>query len=139
MVERCDYYSDDEYQQAKQAEEDFRVESEAEEAYRQRYAENEYRAQIADGISLDRLKEMCNAEKDGRLDIRPCKVGDTLWINLEGEVIKVKITKYGEPHFRIERENEFCYGWIELSDIGKTVFFTRPEAEEALRKEGKKE
>ena len=35
---------------------------------------------ILAGIPLDRLTEICNAERDGRLVVLPCKVGDTLWL-----------------------------------------------------------
>lgn len=31
--------------------------------------------QITDGIPLDRLEQICNAEREGRLVVLPCKVG----------------------------------------------------------------
>ena len=34
--------------------------------------------EITSGISLDRLREICDAERDGRCVVLPCKVGDTV-------------------------------------------------------------
>lgn len=31
-----------------------------------------------EGISIDRLREICEAEREGRLVVLPCKVGDTV-------------------------------------------------------------
>lgn len=33
-----------------------------------------------DGIPIERLQELAQAEQDGRLVVPPCKVGDTVWI-----------------------------------------------------------
>ena len=44
---------------------------------------------VAFDIPLDRLKEICEAEKDGRCVVLPCKVGDNLY------VITEKIYKVG--------------------------------------------
>lgn len=34
--------------------------------------------------SHDRMKELAEADKDGRVVVLPCKVGDTVWANLDG-------------------------------------------------------
>lgn len=38
------------------------------------------RYEITKSIPLDRLEEICTAERDGRLWMPPCKAGDTVWI-----------------------------------------------------------
>ena len=38
-----------------------------------------------DGIPIDRLRELVEAEKDGRLVVLPCKVGDTVYMTLHGK------------------------------------------------------
>ena len=39
-------------------------------------------ADYEDTIPLARAKELAQAEKDGRLVVLPCNVGDTVWTNL---------------------------------------------------------
>ena len=41
--------------------------------------EIELRAAITTNIPIDRLKAICAAEKDGRLVVLPCKVGDAVY------------------------------------------------------------
>lgn len=98
-------------------------------------------AELCGGV--DRLREFAEADKDGRLVMLPCKVGDTVWI--VGAVRKLYSAKVrtffcGHPsavrgdddHGRMHmiRTTE-CD--IPMQDIGKTVFFTREEAEKALQ------
>ena len=37
-------------------------------------------ADACDGVGLNRIRELCRAEKDGRLVVLPCKVGDTVYV-----------------------------------------------------------
>ena len=37
------------------------------------------RYEITKHIPLDRLEEICQAEREGRCVVLPCKVGDTVW------------------------------------------------------------
>lgn len=39
---------------------------------------------ITEGILFDRLEEICNAERDGRCVVLPCKVGDTIKLDTDG-------------------------------------------------------
>lgn len=100
--------------------------------------------------SYDRLRELAEADKDGRVVVLPCKVGDTVWI--VGTVRKLYSAKVrtffcGHPsevrgdddggHIHMIRTTE-CD--IPMQEFGKTVFLTREEAEKALREmEGKKD
>ena len=101
---------------------------------------------LGDEYDLDRLRELAQAAREGRCVILPCKRGDTVWfiksafsvaafpieanhvsirgIDCDGDVLYAAITDYN----KIERH-------FKSSDISKTVFLTRAEAEEALRRE----
>ena len=103
-------------------------------------------AELCGGAS--RLRELAEADKDGRVVVLPCKVGDTVWI--VGAVRKLYSAKVrtffcGHPsavrggdddgHIHMIRTTE-CD--IPMKELGKTVFLTREEAERALedRKDG---
>lgn len=97
-----------------------------------------------EGIPIDRMRELAQAEKEGRCVVLPCKVGDKAWY-LTGKPSAAR-----QPHFdRIDSEivggfyyderglqvrlnyfhgNHGTYGFF-----GKTVFLTREEAQEALK------
>lgn len=78
--------------------------------------------------------------------VPPCKVGDRvysinigdektlkIWIEPNGDKItQIKINR-GGYHFKC------WWGYFHLSDIGKTVFLTKEEAEQALKEIGKED
>lgn len=89
---------------------------------------------------IDRLRELAEADKDGRLVVLPCKAGDTVY-----EVTSRKtISEYRVKAIRVELfctfiEWDIVAGFVDKSifgvpvdEIGKTVFLTREEAENAL-------
>jgi hypothetical protein len=90
---------------------------------------------------ISRLVELAEADKDGRLVVLPCKVGDKLYRVFAGEIFEqeVGIMKYFAIQERWDIETyPFC-PCVE-SSIGKTVFLSREEAEKALQEmEGKKD
>ena len=74
--------------------------------------------------SYDRLRELAEADKDGRVVVLPCKVGDTVWrIKRTFETYPDKSKPYIEPDAFLLQD---------VFNIGKTVFLTREEAEKAL-------
>lgn len=95
---------------------------------------------------LQELKSYKDLEEQGLLVRLPCKIGDTVWDNDFGypESYEIKAFSYGycdsyvEPD--IEDEIIFYYenysgsitGAFPMSEIGKTVFLTREEAENKL-------
>ena len=93
--------------------------------------------------SYDRIRELAEADKDGRVVVLPCKVGDTVW----------RIVRDGEPHITRDEVRDMYFAddmtpCVELvgervtftEKFGKTVFLSREEAEKALRgMEGKKD
>ena len=95
------------------------------------------------GVEADRLRELAEADKDGRVVVLPCKVGDTVW----------RIIRDGEPHITRDEVRDMYFAddmtpCVELvggrvtftEKFGKTVFLSRAEAERALQEmEGKEE
>ena len=90
--------------------------------------------------ALMELKKYQEADKDGRLVVLPCKVGDRLY-EVTGRktisVYKVRAIRVELFGLFIERDIVEGFVWqslagINAGEIGKTVFLTREEAEEAL-------
>ena len=83
--------------------------------------------------SYTRLRELAEADKDGRLVVRPCKVGDTLFRVFAGEILehKVRNMRYLAIQGRWDIDTTPFCSYVE-SSIGKTIFLTREEAEKAL-------
>lgn len=92
------------------------------------------------GMSPDRLRELAQAEKEGRLVVLPCDVGDKLYDVTLGEVrekivisLSMLLSK-SVNHLVIHAENfRNAVTSYELQDIGKTFFLTREAAEAALK------
>lgn len=72
----------------------------------------------------DRLREFAEADKDGRLVVLPCKVGDTVY--------RIFNPPSREPVISAHTlmSVDYIVRWIDK--FGKTVFLTREEAEKAL-------
>ena len=83
--------------------------------------------------NLDRLEKLVKADKDGRLVVLPCKVGDTLFRVFAGEILehKVRNMRYLAIQGRWDIDTSPFCSYVE-SSIGKTIFLTREEAEKAL-------
>nr|DAD96331.1 MAG TPA: hypothetical protein [Myoviridae sp. ctagO6]DAF15354.1 MAG TPA: hypothetical protein [Caudoviricetes sp.]DAG39417.1 MAG TPA: hypothetical protein [Caudoviricetes sp.] len=116
---------------------------------------------IASGKTFGWLVELLKADKDGRLLVLPCKVGDTVWA-ASGKIIKCEIDETylcdsGGVEFLVSFNcdgtdckrcpfnnwTQDCFGEhycdcaygnssFKDSEIGKTIFLTREEAESAL-------
>ena len=94
------------------------------------------------GVEPIRLRELAVADKDGRVVVLPCKVGDILWIT--GSIrrlysAKVRMFFIRNPSGVRGRDNDAGTQMIRttecdvpMCDFGKTVFLTREEAEKAL-------
>ena len=99
------------------------------------------------GVEPSRLREIAEADKDGRCVVLPCKVGQRVFALLDTykNISECEVKQIGmgneigfiglEPIGARGRE----YG-VALNGFGKTVFLTSEEAEKALEeKEGKKD
>ena len=96
--------------------------------------------------AANKLGEYERAEEQGLLVRLPCKVGDTVWDNDFGypEPYEIKAFSYGYCDSYVESYIEdqiiFYYenysgsitGSFAMSELGKTVFRTREEAEKKL-------
>ena len=80
----------------------------------------------AKGKIPNRLRELAEADKDGRCVVLPCKVGDTVWrIKRTFETYPDKSEPYIEPSAFLLQD---------VFNIGKTVFLTREEADHELKR-----
>lgn len=102
------------------------------------YALDESRTLQEQLALLKRLRELAEADKDGRLVVLPCKVGEGLWTFCSHPVEQVysfTVTDISTLNGRTMLNTSRC-GVIDARDVGKTVFLTREEAQKAL--EGRK-
>nr|DAH28304.1 MAG TPA: hypothetical protein [Caudoviricetes sp.] len=93
----------------------------------------------AEQEGVARLRELAEADKDGRLVVPPCKVGDRLYEVTGRKTISVyKVRAIRVELFSLFIEWDIVEGFvwqlsgINAGEIGKTVFLTREEAEKAL-------
>ena len=85
---------------------------------------------LGDDYELDRLREIAEAERDGRCVVLPCKFGDTVY--------SIRHERVPDDDYRMSFHIEMRivsqkFGLIHADCIGKSVFLTRAEAEEALK------
>ena len=79
------------------------------------------------------MRELAEADRDGRVVVLPCKVGDKLYRAFDGNISEheVQNMKYFARQGRLGIDMTPFFPDAEKS-IGKTVFLTREEAERAL-------
>ena len=93
----------------------------------------------------EKLAEYEDLEEQELLLKLPCKVGDTVWEVQkirkriqQYEIISVNQGRMGYLYFNWELKDGYgCYGNLKgfgTSDIGKTVFLTKEEAEQELER-----
>ena len=70
---------------------------------------------------IDRLRELAEADKDGRVVVLPCKVGDTVYM------ISWRLNGRHEIEERV-----FSLTYFDPAKYGKDYFLSREEAEKAL-------
>ena len=93
-----------------------------------------------EGVPIDRLRELAQAEKEGRLVVLPCKVGDTVYIIHNRAIRKTtveSIHQWSSGHWKLSVHTDKKYiHWtgyeVHFESFGKTVFLTREAAEAAL-------
>lgn len=86
------------------------------------------------GGGYERLRQLAEADKAGRLVVLPCKAGDELWTFYnypDEQVCSFTVTDISTLNGRTMLNTSRC-GVIDARDVGKTVFLTREEAVEAL-------
>lgn len=76
-----------------------------------------------DTSKAERIRKLLKADKEGRLVVLPCKVGDTVY--------RLQYVEESPQRFIVDAVPiKFALVW--LDEFGKTVFFTREEAKAAL-------
>lgn len=82
---------------------------------------------------ISRVRVLAEADRDGRVVVRPCKVGDTLFRVFAGEILehKVRNMRYLAIQGRWDIDTTPFCSYVE-SSIGKTIFLTHEQAERAL-------
>lgn len=92
--------------------------------------------QIIGDSSLDRLRELARAEKEGRLVVLPCKVGDTVYFRTwtKNATVDLGVQPHEVTAIRayVIVPGEHAQVDLPVDHFGKTVFLTREEAERAL-------
>ena len=95
----------------------------------------------------DRLRELAEADKEGRVVVLPCKVGDTAWVKDRAGIPREMRLESPDIRFVCTDEDNLCMSTCGRTrdgycayrirndnlDIGKTVFLNREEAEAALK------
>lgn len=92
--------------------------------------------------SYDRLRELAEADKDGRVVVPPCKVGDKVWFetykNSARDFIGIQPHEVARISVDIIVPGEIVDTGFPADQVGRTVFLTKEEAEKALAEmEGK--
>lgn len=85
--------------------------------------------------SIERFREFDQAEKDGRLVVLPCKVGDTVFDIEDGTPYKTRVLSFsyfGDGFWACRTVSSYP----DLKEFGKRVFLTCEEAEAALKEKG---
>ena len=103
---------------------------------------------LGDDYDIDRLRELVQADKDGRCVVLDVKIGQKVWILDAGEygdddeayplelnINGITLSDEHEIYYFIESPLGMDIDPFSHKDIGKTVFLTREEAEAALRRE----
>lgn len=96
--------------------------------------------------TLDRFRQLVEADRAGRLVVLPCKVGDTLWVTGRDNVPREMELEAPDIRTVCTDEDNLCMATCNRkpdgacayrlrndgASIGKKVFLTREEAEKAL-------
>ena len=82
---------------------------------------------------IDHIRDIIQAEQDGRLVVLPCKAGNLIYVGRRPAIITQFFGYVRERYFHAVfcDKNEGID--IPFEELGKTVFLTREEAEAALK------
>lgn len=104
------------------------------------YANDVLSALLGESYDLDHLKQLIEANQDGRCVVSPCKVGDKLYTirTIQDGSFTLEVYDSGEiRQISVNTDGTFFlvdYGHsLSANNFGKTVFKTREAAESALK------
>ena len=81
----------------------------------------------------DHIRDILQAEQDGRLVVLPCNVGDHVWADGREAIVVWFFGYKTERYLHAQFFDNAEHTDIPFYEIGKTVFPTREEAEAALK------
>ena len=100
---------------------------------------------LGEEYDLDRLRELGQADREGRCVVLPCKIFDKIWnvaAHYQFEVTEIDILPYGNILFRCGNKGTDDYTAFYGDDLGDTFTFEEPQErdncvvkEAALRRE----
>ena len=97
---------------------------------------------LGDEYELDRLRDLVEADRDGRCVVLPCPVGTTVYMPFCSGIVEKKIGQfhingYTNPRIWADIDCDWATTQRVRWDLafGKTVFLTREAAEAALKGE----
>ena len=100
------------------------------------------------GIDINRLRKFAEADRDGRVVVLPCKVGDTVYFVNAKHILEFTVVGYAVDETgiswvyseHVDKTGHTYERTFSPDRIGKTTFLSREEAKKALQKmEGKKD
>ena len=105
------------------------------------------------GLSPEEVQKMAMAKADGRLVVLPCKIGDEVWflekqLDIANGTCSTVISEYIVTEIRGNKYNPLWYMAssercthrdFHPTELGKTVFLSREEAEKAIAEIGGRE
>lgn len=95
----------------------------------------EIEAILGDDYDLDRLRELVEADRDGRCVVLLCKIDDEVYVNIMGKTLPSTVVSVSwiteTPTFKAMHGVQLCF-IFKSEDVGKTVFLTREAADAAL-------
>ena len=91
--------------------------------------------------SHDRMKELSEADKDGRVALLPCKVGDTVYFVNAKQILEFAVVGYAVDETgiswvhseHVDKTGHTNERTFSPDRFGKNTFLTREEAERALQ------
>lgn len=107
------------------------------------------RFRITKDVPVERISELVEADRDGRIVVLPCKVGESLWVHDKDGAPREM--EFDPPDIRCHcrQEDNLCMALCSAkntgvcayrlrndgTDLGRKVFLTREAAEAALKGE----
>ena len=96
--------------------------------------------------SISRMVELMKADKDGRVVVLPCKVGDTIYFVNAKQILEFTVVGYAVDETgiswvyseHVDKTGHTYERTFSPDRIGKTTFLSREEAEKAMKGETEK-
>ena len=96
---------------------------------------------LGDTYDIDRLRELVEADRDGRCVVLPCKLREKVFVIKNGVVKETEVESFHQwisgkwkMSTHTKKTSKYWTGYeVDFDGIGKDVFLTSEAAEQALR------